>query len=275
MGQCLAKETNEDRLLRACAEGHYHQVVALLRQHVVIDNIHSIDVNCRDEKDGDTPLHKACHHAMLFDAGNECGEDDLHLVEFLLQHGADVNATDRGGLTPLHWACVYHDVELVKLLVQHGANIHARDPLAQTPLHKAHDCVAIVEFLVQTAAKVSLVNANNLVKATDCFGKTLHNRLLQDLQEELPSREFSNRADGHARHTQEALSFLDNYERKLKMAKPDLERQSARLGDSFLINHNSSLDDDKERQAFENGWASKTLTPVTEGCPSPESAPEH
>jgi len=83
-------------------------------------------VNCRD-LDGrhSTPLHFAA------------GYNRLAVVEFLLQHGADVQAKDKGGLVPLHNACSYGHYEVTELLVRAGASVNVSDLWKFTPLHEA------------------------------------------------------------------------------------------------------------------------------------------
>jgi len=50
------------------------------------------------------------------------------MVEYLLEHGLDVNHTNRkSGFTALMAATCYGRVELVKLLLQKGANQYAKD----------------------------------------------------------------------------------------------------------------------------------------------------
>ncbi|XP_059386139.1 poly [ADP-ribose] polymerase tankyrase-2-like [Carassius carassius] len=84
------------------------------------------NVNCRDvEGRQSTPLH--------FTAGY----NRVAVVEYLLQHRADVHAKDKGGLVPLHNACSYGHYEVAELLVIHGAVINVADLWKFTPLHEA------------------------------------------------------------------------------------------------------------------------------------------
>jgi ankyrin repeat protein len=52
-------------------------------------------------------------------------------VEFFLARGADVNAKDCQGRTPLHWVS---SIEVAELLLKKGADIHAKDKEGSTPL---------------------------------------------------------------------------------------------------------------------------------------------
>ena len=79
-------------------------------------------VNARDS-DGNTRLYHAVDN------------QDLGTVMRLLEAGADVNAA--GYWTPLHVAALHGDTVLIRVLVEAGANPDARDTGGETPLHRA------------------------------------------------------------------------------------------------------------------------------------------
>lgn len=89
--------------------------------------------------DGDTPLHSAAR------------KDDPELVRLLCAFGADVDAQDNTGSTPLH------DVSSAKIaqwLLHFGANVNAEDYGEQTPIFNASS-VEIAAVLVEAGADLS------------------------------------------------------------------------------------------------------------------------
>ena len=59
------------------------------------------------------------------------------IVVLLLDAGADVQAPDASGRTPLHIAVDRGDAALVKELLQRKANPETRDRIGWSPLHHA------------------------------------------------------------------------------------------------------------------------------------------
>ncbi|RXN01133.1 Tankyrase-2 [Acipenser ruthenus] len=114
----LIGNSDSDRQLLEAAKSGDSEVVKKL---CTLQN-----VNCRDiEGRLSTPLHFAA------------GYNRVAVVEYLLQHGADVHAKDKGGLVPLHNACSYGHYEVAELLVTHGAVVNVADLWKFTPLHEA------------------------------------------------------------------------------------------------------------------------------------------
>jgi ankyrin repeat protein len=60
-----------------------------------------------------------------------------HMVSYLLERGANVNARDRTGQTPLHRAAAADNIDLVRLLLSRKARPKARDGTGSTPLDVA------------------------------------------------------------------------------------------------------------------------------------------
>jgi ankyrin repeat protein len=89
------------------------------------------------------------------------GKRDKKMIEFLLGHGADVNAKDSDNATPLHHAV--GERNLVDLLLAHAADVNAKDSGSQTPLHLAAALAEkdSVELLLAHGADVNAVDASN------------------------------------------------------------------------------------------------------------------
>ncbi|KAJ3313453.1 hypothetical protein HDV04_001882 [Boothiomyces sp. JEL0838] len=126
------------------------------------------DINQAMDNIGLTPLHLAVlldcmptFDGFIFDFENV----DLNLIKFdrtkfLIDHGADVNATTRIGMTPLHLAADQGRLEICQLLVRSNSQVDAATTIdGQTPLHKAaklvHDqSVKTAELLLKHGANV-------------------------------------------------------------------------------------------------------------------------
>ena len=59
------------------------------------------------------------------------------IIKNLIDRGANVNAQDTAGMTPLHWAAGVGSTDTVQVLIKNKANINARDNEGCTPLHFA------------------------------------------------------------------------------------------------------------------------------------------
>ncbi|KAK0761671.1 hypothetical protein N5P37_005653 [Trichoderma harzianum] len=79
------------------------------------------------------------------------------VVKLLVEKGADIDAKDGGGRTPLLWATYNGHKAIVELLVEKGADIEAKDNYGRTPLSWAayNGHKAIVELLVEKGADIA------------------------------------------------------------------------------------------------------------------------
>jgi len=106
---------------------------------------------------GDTPLH-------LASAGLQ-----IDSARLLVEHGADVNAQNRRGATPLHYACdprpksggVWNpeaQAALIELLIRSGANVDRADKGGAVPLHRAVRArsASAVRSLLENGARVDV-----------------------------------------------------------------------------------------------------------------------
>ena len=88
---------------------------------------------------------------------------DYARTKQLIEIGANVDARDAFGGTPLHYAADSKDIAL--LLIQNGANVNAKTGNGRTPLHEAAQ-----ENSKDTALLLIQNGAN--VDARDAFGRT-------------------------------------------------------------------------------------------------------
>ena len=98
---------------------------------------------------------------------NSDGLTALHLVSdpklglTLIINGADINAKNRSGSTPLHWAVSRNKASIAKLLIEFGANIDSADNMGNTPLHFAiNSKEELILLLIRSGANVNATNNN-------------------------------------------------------------------------------------------------------------------
>jgi len=62
------------------------------------------------------------------------------VVAVLLGHGANVNSKNNQGETPIYWAAMSGDIEIANLLLEKGANVNEKDHFGISPLRSAILC---------------------------------------------------------------------------------------------------------------------------------------
>ena len=86
------------------------------------------------------------------------GSTTLEEVIEYLEAGAEVNARDESGKTPLHYAVQRSSSTVAAALIDAGAEVNARGSLGETPLHTAalhNPSPAFVKILVEAGAEVN------------------------------------------------------------------------------------------------------------------------
>jgi ankyrin repeat protein len=80
----------------------------------------------------------------------------------LIDEGADVNAAQGDGTTPLHWAAYNLDTQLVRVLLAHGARPDAKNLFGASPLSEAVKAgnAELVALLLEAGAEVDSPNGD-------------------------------------------------------------------------------------------------------------------
>lgn len=120
---------------------------------------------------GDITALKAVFDVCELDARGDPGKRTAlafldcpdELARWLVAQGADIEARNTYGRTPLHARAATLQCE-IKTLLELGADIHARDNEGNTPLHMAAKCanVEAVHQLLDRGARADVINASNL-----------------------------------------------------------------------------------------------------------------
>ncbi|MRR16331.1 MAG: hypothetical protein EG826_07730 [Deltaproteobacteria bacterium] len=141
---------------------------------------HGALANARD-KNGKTPLHEFFSVSGPIYIKHINREVDLpqierSIAEMLVANGADVNAADAKGRTPLAAAAGLGNMKAVEFLLKHGADVNARDNDGKTPLHLVNTIVGdrstpgqitrITEMMIESGADV---NARDNKQQTPLF----------------------------------------------------------------------------------------------------------
>ena len=82
---------------------------------------------------------------------------NAEVISVLLQAGADVNAKKNNGDTPLLSAVLRENIELISVLLKRGADVNAKDDDGRTPLLSAvlRENIELISILIQAGADLN------------------------------------------------------------------------------------------------------------------------
>ena len=104
------------------------------------------------------PTAKAPDISIHEAAGAQGRKGNIEAVKQHLAAGTDVNLISDGiEKTALHDAALEGHKEIVELLIDNGANVNAKNTIGETPLHQAVSR-EVVELLIANKAKVNTLN---------------------------------------------------------------------------------------------------------------------
>eukprot|EP00516_Mucochytrium_quahogii_P003606 CAMPEP_0203761080 /NCGR_PEP_ID=MMETSP0098-20131031/14250_1 /ASSEMBLY_ACC=CAM_ASM_000208 /TAXON_ID=96639 /ORGANISM=" , Strain NY0313808BC1" /LENGTH=911 /DNA_ID=CAMNT_0050654925 /DNA_START=165 /DNA_END=2903 /DNA_ORIENTATION=+ len=97
------------------------------------------------------------------------------VVQFFIDHGANVNHASKRGTTALHQAVLENVLETVQILVASGADVNSPDNEGNTPLHCVGD-INIARYLVEHGAVSDKVNQHGNIPLEEAVR---HGRCMQ------------------------------------------------------------------------------------------------
>jgi len=103
--------------------------------------IKGFDRNKKDDL-GQTPLHRAVNY------------ESVEIIELLIMEGADVNAINNDGESPMFMVSSY-DIRIIKLLLEYGADPNIKNDVGRTILDEVYEgnVTDIIELLQSHGAK--------------------------------------------------------------------------------------------------------------------------
>ena len=152
----LAGQSEDKKLIKAAKDGDLSVVQEMLAG--------GADINAKDSS-GQT--------ALTWSLDTKHYNRDI--PRLLIEKGANIEAVDNLGETPLLDAATDGHLGVMKLLIDKGANINEQDGSGWTPLiSAAYSCHrAAVRFLIEKGANVNIKNYNNKMTAIMTVGDKL------------------------------------------------------------------------------------------------------
>ena len=185
--------------------------LAILNRHlacikILTDYGAQIDQSTGTSTDKLTPLMLACQngsldivdyligHGARVEARDNCKRTPLihacqygqsHIVSYLLRRGADANVCDSSKTTALHYACAYGWFFTMKLLIEAGANPNAIDANQMTCLTLAfcQGHYGICDYLLSNCrANINIQTNDGLTLIMIIVSRTISSKIVEQLE---------------------------------------------------------------------------------------------
>ena len=148
---------------------------------------HGADVNARISEAGETPLHNALakagrpHYLYVIRLLVERGADVNARTTPGVETGAFMRDVRTRGETPLHRAAAYADEAVIAFLLRHGADREARDAHGNSPLTWASEHLRPGAILALLAFGPHRISANAVARLTSDHGTGWGNGMERNL----------------------------------------------------------------------------------------------
>ncbi len=161
--RCKKSRTCNNDLFDALRDSHAEKALALIESE-------EFDVK-KVDNDGNTPLHSTLKYNFKTDK-----PVIMKVAMAMINKGADVNANNNNGWTPLHHALWNGHTEVAMALIGKVADLNARNNDRETPLHLAFK----YGFNTNNTAIDAMIDKGARVNARDNDGNTPLNYALMD-----------------------------------------------------------------------------------------------
>eukprot|EP00833_Pecoramyces_ruminatium_P013124 jgi/Orpsp1_1/1187156/evm.model.d7180000055804.1 len=237
----ISDEKAKKEFLNKCGYGYFDDSILEIKKYME----EGVSVNVRDSSYylGRTPLTFSSE------------TNNMTMVKFLIENGAEIDLDNLEGNTPLHMACKRNQHNIINYLIDHGSNINIQNHDGDTPLMIAcfEKNFETVQYLVEHGADVNIKNneGNNALYKACCDLKIIkylveheidiNNRNKDNETALLRGCEFS--SDEEVKYLIEHGADITAENRQGNTALNILCRKGHKAMIEYLINHGANINE--------------------------------
>jgi ankyrin repeat protein len=181
------EDNGDTALIRAVSGGHLDLVEYLIEKgadtgrrdqagrdllSIAAGSGHLAKVRYLHEKGFSVNATDKLGRTAIFDAVSD-GVESRYILEYLIEHGANVSARSAGGTTPLMVASFDGASTAAGILIANGAAVNDINNYKETPLHEACRGMRGIEDVTKWEATIKLLlDKGAQVNTQDCDGRT-------------------------------------------------------------------------------------------------------